>query len=224
MQLPSPAAITNRNADSISTTVCRTAPPAKCSLVPRARLWNAAAAAHRYSESSRVSPSDAPIARPSLDKMTALVMFATRATRSSRSQSSCPGWRMLSPPHNWPGDRRGWSLAVLVGSVVLGGCRVRAGLGRRPGRRGPAALPPPLHRRHRGPYRLGRGRRGLEGPAVGEFPVTELRRQARVADPHGQSAVLLVRRRGGRGRRRSAPKPGTSSVALRIDCPAWIDS
>src|ERR1035438_2337278 len=64
-QLPSPAAVTERGAVSISTMVCRTLPPPKCRPAPRARLWKPAATADRCSASSRVSPCEAPMARPS---------------------------------------------------------------------------------------------------------------------------------------------------------------
>src|SRR6266480_316473 len=57
-QAPVPAAVTNRNADSISTMVCRTAPPLKCRPAPRARLWNPAATADRCSARSEEHTSE----------------------------------------------------------------------------------------------------------------------------------------------------------------------
>src|SRR5579859_3679711 len=71
-QLPSPAAVTNKNADSSSTIVCSGLPQLKCWPNPLARLWNPAATAARCSASSLVRSADAPIARPSRDRITAL--------------------------------------------------------------------------------------------------------------------------------------------------------
>src|SRR5258708_11556648 len=53
-QAPEPAAVTNRNADSISTMVCRTAPPPDCRPAPRARLRKPDATAATCSASSLV--------------------------------------------------------------------------------------------------------------------------------------------------------------------------
>src|SRR5215469_10715853 len=178
-QLPSPAAITNRNADSISMTVCRTTPPPKCSLVPLARLWKAAAATHRYSESSRVMVSDDPTARPSRDKITALVTVTTRATRSSSSQSSRPGWRISS--------------LLMVGAMPGRTWVVAGGLVRRLRSHRPAELPATLHRGHRGPGRLGRGGGGPVCSAARASSLAELRRKARLAHADGQPVVLLDR-------------------------------
>src|SRR6185312_7448094 len=89
-QLPSPAAVTNRKAVSSSTMVWRGLPQSKCWPKPLAKLWNPAATADRCSASSRDRSDDAPIASPSLDKITALSTFATLVTRSSSSQSRLP--------------------------------------------------------------------------------------------------------------------------------------
>src|SRR6185312_9334733 len=89
-QLPSPAAVTNRKAVSSSTMVWRGLPQSKCWPKPLAKLWNPAATADRCSASSRERSDDAPIASPSLDRITALSTFATLVTRSSSSQSSLP--------------------------------------------------------------------------------------------------------------------------------------
>src|SRR5579871_3569941 len=88
--VPRPAAITKRNAFSISMMVCRTRPPRKCSPVPLARLCTPAARADRCSLSSRVKPRDAATTRPSLDKTSACSMCSTCSTRLSSSQLSCP--------------------------------------------------------------------------------------------------------------------------------------
>src|SRR5215469_1480657 len=178
-QLPSPAAITNRNADSISMTVCRMPPPPKCSLVPLARLWRPAAAAHRYSESSRVMVSDDPTARPSRDKITAFVTVATRATRSSSSQSSWPGWRI--------------SGLLMVGGVLGITRLVAAGLVRRGGSHGPAELPATLHSGHRAAHLFGRAGCRPGCSARRASSLAELRRKARLAHTHGQPVVLFDR-------------------------------
>src|SRR6185437_11547261 len=89
-QLPSPAAVTNRKAVSSSTIVWRGIPQSKCCPNPLARLWKPAATAARCSASSRDKPDDAPIASPSLDKITTLSTLATLVTRSSSSQSKLP--------------------------------------------------------------------------------------------------------------------------------------
>src|SRR5579863_4385962 len=88
--VPRPAAITKRNAFSISMMVCRTRPPRKCSPVPLARLCTPAATADRCSLSSRDRLRDAATTRPSLDKMSACSMCSTCSTRLSSSQLSCP--------------------------------------------------------------------------------------------------------------------------------------
>jgi hypothetical protein len=62
MQVPCPAAVTNRKPASISMIVWRTEPPPKWPLAPRASDWNPAASAARWSASACASPREAPSA------------------------------------------------------------------------------------------------------------------------------------------------------------------
>src|SRR5580704_7776155 len=89
-QVPCPAAMTKRNADSISMMVCRTSPPWKCLPVPLARLCIPAARADKCSPSSRVRPRDAATTRPSLDRTRAWRTDSTWPTKLSSSQLNCP--------------------------------------------------------------------------------------------------------------------------------------
>src|SRR6266536_1664173 len=164
---PCPAAVTNRNADSISMMVWRTLPPPKCRPAPRARLWNPAATAERWSASSRVSPRDAATSRPSADSTTACSACLTRPTRSSSNHR-----RSLAEPVFCATDVLSLPLAGIAGRVlignrrvlgcVLGGYRERAATHRAALVRGhhPAHL---LRRAAQGRWRVGVGGRRLVG-------------------------------------------------------------
>ena len=155
-QAPRPAAVTNRNASSISTTVCRTAPPPNCRPVPRARPWNADATAASRSASSSVSDSERLSSSPSADSTMARSSPGTRSTRSSSSQrrsvvacvtmsQSCPvtsGVRRSSarPPAvpRWKADIRERACWAAASSSTV---NVSTRPGRRRRSRPPAVVP-----------------------------------------------------------------------------------
>ena len=86
-QAPWPAAVTKRNADSISTTVWRTGPAPKCRLAP----WPGSGSRPPSPTGARRPPGPArwstPISSPSAESTTACCAAGTRSTRSSSSQS-----------------------------------------------------------------------------------------------------------------------------------------
>src|SRR5215470_1408775 len=85
MQAPLPPAVTNRKPASISMMVCRTEPRLNRRPALRARPCRPDATAESCSASSRLSPADFAISRPSSESTTA---WSTRATRSTRSFTS----------------------------------------------------------------------------------------------------------------------------------------
>src|SRR4051812_19993657 len=86
MQAPLPPALTNRKPASISMMVWRTVPRLNRRPALRANPCSPAATADRCSASSRLSPPDLPMSRPSWDNTTACSTWATRSTRSFTSQ------------------------------------------------------------------------------------------------------------------------------------------
>src|SRR5699024_5581927 len=130
---PWPAAVTNRNAWSISTTVCRTLPPPKCLPVPMAKLWNADATAERCSASPSSRLAERPINKPSEESTTARSAPTTRLIRSSNNQSSslfttrillfpCLSGSLLECGQSVPGRLRRGLLHCWVGlSGIVGG-------------------------------------------------------------------------------------------------------